>query len=141
VIPRFILQLEAGRSPVVYGDGAQTRDFTFVNDTVRGLIAAAECDALVGDVVNVARGQEVSILRIAELLAGLLGRESVGVRFEPGRPGDVKRHHADIAKARRSFGYAPKVELEEGLARTVAWFREHGIASRSPGLESQTPNW
>jgi UDP-glucose 4-epimerase len=141
VIPRFILQLEAGRCPVVYGDGTQTRDFTFVDDTVRGLVAAAECDALVGDVVNVARGREVSILRIAELLAGLLGRESVSVRFEPGRPGDVKRHYADVGKAQRLFGYSPQVDLEAGLAKTVAWFRENRIASRAAALASETPNW
>ncbi len=141
VIPRFILQLEAGRSPVVYGDGTQTRDFTFVSDTVRGVVAAAECDALVGDVVNVARGREVSILRIAELLAGLLGRESVGVRFEPGRPGDVMRHYADVGKARRLFGYAPSVDFEDGLAKTVAWFRANRIASRAVAHASETPNW
>jgi UDP-glucose 4-epimerase len=141
VIPRFILQLEAGRSPVVYGDGTQTRDFTFVDDTVRGLAAAAECDALVGDVVNVARGREVSILRIAELLARLLGRDPAGVRFEPGRPGDVKRHFAEIGKARSLFGYAPRVDLEEGLERTVAWFRENRIAGRAGADASGTPNW
>ena len=141
VIPRFILQLEAGRSPVVYGDGTQTRDFTYVDDTVRGLVAAAECDALVGDVVNVARGREVSILRIAELLAGLLGRESTAVRFEAGRPGDVKRHYADVEKARRLFGYAPSTDLEDGLAKTVAWFRANRIASRATALASETPNW
>lgn len=141
VIPRFILQLEAGRSPVVYGDGTQTRDFTFVDDTVAGLVAAAECDALLGDVVNVARGREVSILRIAELLAGLLGREGAPVRFEPGRPGDVKRHCADVEKARRLFGWAPSTELEDGLAKTVAWFRENRIASRVAAFASETPNW
>jgi len=141
VIPRFILQLEAGRSPVVYGDGTQTRDFTYVEDTVQGLVAAARCDALLGDVVNVARGREVSILRIAELLAGLMGRASAGVRCEPGRPGDVKRHYADIGKARSLFGYAPRVDLDDGLARTVAWFRENRIASRATALASEKPNW
>ena len=141
VIPRFILQLEAGRSPVVYGDGKQTRDFTYVDDTVSGLVAAAECDALVGDVVNVACGREVSILRIAELLAGLLGRKAADVRFEAARPGDVKRHHADIEKARRQLGYAPSVALEDGLARTVAWFRENRIASRASAQASEAPNW
>jgi UDP-glucose 4-epimerase len=141
VIPRFILQLEAGRPPVVYGDGEQTRDFTFVEDTVRGLLAAAECDALVGDVVNVARGREVSILRIAGLLAGLLGRAGAAVRHEPGRPGDVRRHYADVAKAQRLLGWAPRVEIEEGLARTVAWFREQRIASRASGDAAGVPNW
>jgi UDP-glucose 4-epimerase len=141
VIPRFILQLEAGRPPVVYGDGEQTRDFTFVEDTVRGLLAAAECDALVGDVVNVARGREVSILRIAELLAGLLGREGAAVRHEPGRPGDVRRHYADVGKAQRLLGYAPRVGIEEGLAKTVAWFRQQRIASRAAGDAAGAPNW
>ena len=108
---------------------------------MQGLATVAECDALVGDVVNVARGREVSILRIAELLAGLLGREPAGVRFEPGRPGDVKRHYAEIEKARSLFGYAPRVDLEDGLARTVAWFRENRIASRATADASGTPNW
>jgi UDP-glucose 4-epimerase len=141
VIPRFILQLEAGRSPVVYGDGRQTRDFTYVHDTVAGLVAAAECDALVGDVVNVARGSEVSILRIAELLCGLLGREGASLRHEADRPGDVRRHFADVGKAQQLLGWAPRVEIEDGLARTVAWFREQGIAGRALGDASGTPNW
>jgi nucleoside-diphosphate-sugar epimerase len=141
VIPRFILQLEAGRAPVVYGDGRQTRDFTFVEDTVQGLLAAAACDALVGDVVNVARGSEVSILRIAELLARLLGREGLGVRHEAGRPGDVRRHFADSGKARALLGWKPSVEIEEGLARTVAWFREQGIARRAGADAAGVPNW
>ena len=140
VIPRFILQLLAGKAPVVYGDGTQTRDFTFVEDTVRGLVAAGACDELVGEVVNVARGSEASILQIAEQLPPLVGRE-VPVVHEAPRPGDVDRHFADVSKARRLFGYEPQVELSDGLARTVEWFRSHDIASRAPAEAAGTPNW
>jgi UDP-glucose 4-epimerase len=140
VIPRFLLQLEAGRSPVIYGDGTQTRDFTFVSDTVRGMVQAAECDALVGDVVNVAYGSEVSIGRIAELLAELTGRREVPITYAAPRPGDVHRHYADAAKARRLFGFAPQIDVETGLDRTIAWFRGHGFAAADVEAAG-VPNW
>lgn len=141
VIPRFLLQLEAGRSPVVYGDGTQTRDFTFVDDTVTGLVGAAECNALVGDVVNLACGREISIRRIAELLAEQVGAGKVAPSFAPARPGDVHRHAADVAKAKRLFGFEARVRIEEGLTRTVAWFRERRIASRAELGAAGAPNW
>lgn len=141
VIPRFILQLEAGRAPVVYGDGTQTRDFTFVEDTVRGLMLAGECDELVGDIVNVAYGREASILKIAELLPPLMGRPDVAVVHESRRPGDVDRHFADVGKARRLLGFEPRVALEDGLAKTVEWFRSRGIADRVAEEASGAPNW
>jgi len=141
VIPRFLLQLEAGRRPVVYGDGAQTRDFTFVEDTVTGLARAAECDALLGGVVNVAFGREVSIRRIGELLTELVGAEGLAPVLAAPRPGDVQRHYADVAKAKRLLGYEARVAIEEGLARTLAWFREQGIASRVAPEASGAPNW
>jgi UDP-glucose 4-epimerase len=140
VIPRFILQLEGGRSPVVYGDGSQTRDFTYVEDTVTGLVRAGECDALIGDVVNVARGQEVSVRRIAELLAAALGSEP-RVAHAPARPGDVERHFAGVDKARRLFGFQAGIGIEVGLARTVDWFRTHDIAARVNAGEAGAPNW
>jgi UDP-glucose 4-epimerase len=141
VIPRFILQLEAGRSPVVYGDGRQTRDFTYVEDTVAGLVAAAECDALVGGVVNIARGREVSIAEIAERLARLTGRPDVAASHTDERPGDVARHYADIRKAGTLFGYAPRTELVEGLQRTLDWFRERKISARPEAALAGDPNW
>jgi UDP-glucose 4-epimerase len=141
VIPRFTMQLLAGRQPVVYGDGRQTRDFTFVSETARGLVLAGECDALVGDVVNVAFGREVSILRIAELLMELTGTTGVGLRHEPVRPGDVLRHYADVSKARRLLGFHARIDIEEGLRRYLDWFRGEGV-KRGGLLESAgRPNW
>jgi len=139
VIPRFLLELKAGREPVVFGDGRQTRDFTFVEETVTGLVAAGECDALVGDVVNIARGREVSIVEIARLLAELAGRSDAKVRSADPRPGDVHRHYADISKAQRLLGFDPKIDIREGLARTVAWFESRGIVAS--GAASGLPNW
>jgi UDP-glucose 4-epimerase len=135
VIPRFILQLEAGRAPRVHGDGSQTRDLTYVDDTVRGLVLAAECDELVGDVVNVARGQEVSIQHLAELLAAVTGRRGTPAEHRARRPGDLDRQLADVSKARELLGFEPRVDLEKGLASTVEWFRASGISERVP-LES-----
>ena len=141
VIPRFAVQLRAGGAPVVFGDGRQTRDFTYVDDTVAGLLAAGACDALVGDIVNVAFGSEVSILRIAELLTQLAGASERPVVHAAPRPGDVDRHCADIGKARGLFGFAPRVGIEEGLARTLAWIDENDIASRVEAGAAASPNW
>ena len=141
VIPRFILQLEAGRAPVIYGDGSQTRDFTYVDDTAAGIVSAAECDALVGETVNVAYGSEASVAHIAKALATLVGREDlIGVR-EAARPGDVDRHYADISKAQRLLKFEPTTPLETGLERTLAWFRSEGIAERVDPEAAGKPNW
>jgi UDP-glucose 4-epimerase len=140
VIPRFVLQLESFKPPVIFGDGSQTRDFTYVEDTVTGLVLAGECDDLVGDVVNVARGREVAISRVAELLARQMGRQDVGPVYAEPRPGDVARHYADIGKAQRLLRFEPRVDLEIGLGRTVEWFREQGIAT-SDDTDSAAPNW
>lgn len=141
VIPRFILQLEHGRAPVIYGDGSQTRDFTFVDDTVNGILRAGECDQLVGDVVNIAFGHEVSIRRVAELLADLVGDQSrKPLRVEP-RPGDVDRQFADISKSKRLLSFAPPIDLETGLARTVEWFKANQISKRVSVRAATDPNW
>ena len=121
VISLFIKALLEGTRPVIYGDGGQTRDFTFVANVVDGVLRAAEAPAVGGEVFNVATGGRVSL---NELLATL--KKSVGSDVEPvyqeGRMGDVRDSQADIAKAERLLGYRPAVMLEEGLRQTVAWF-------------------
>jgi len=141
VIPRFALQLDAGRSPVVYGDGSQTRDFTYVADTVTGIAAAAGCDALVGGVVNVAYGREASIADIAKLLGRVTGHSDIQIAYSDPRPGDVDRHYACIDKAKRLFDFTPQTDLETGLARTVEWLRRAEIASRVDVDAAGAPNW
>ncbi|MBK8189936.1 MAG: GDP-mannose 4,6-dehydratase [Vampirovibrionales bacterium] len=123
VIPRFIVNLLNDRPPVVFGDGQQTRDFTYVSDTVDGLIRVAECDALLGEAVNIAYGQEATIDAIARRLLSLMGRDALAIQYEAERPADVRRHYADITKLRNATGFEPAVSLAEGLQRAVDWFK------------------
>jgi UDP-glucose 4-epimerase len=141
VIPRFALLLDAGRSPVVYGNGSQTRDFTYVSDTADGIVAATKCDDLVGDTVNIAHGREASINHIAKLLGDLMGRSEIPITHADARPGDVDRHFAATEKAKRLFGFEALTDLETGLARTIAWLREAKIAERVDADAVGAPNW
>jgi UDP-glucose 4-epimerase len=141
VIPRFLIQLLSGRQPVIYGDGSQTRDFTFVEETAAGIALAGQCDELVGEVVNVAYGREVSISQIAEFLAELTDTAHIGVQRAEPRPGDVYRHFADISKARRLLGLDPKIEIKNGLARYIDWFKAENILAKASDRASALPNW
>ncbi|MGE5189481.1 MAG: NAD-dependent epimerase/dehydratase family protein, partial [Gemmatimonadota bacterium] len=126
VIPRFITSVLSGESPVVYGDGGQTRDFTFIDNVVQANLAAcaAPRDAC-GKVVNIACGERVSLLDILEIVYGLAGKR-VAPRFEPARAGDVRDSLADISRARELLGYDPKVAFAEGLSATFAFFSRRG---------------
>jgi UDP-glucose 4-epimerase len=122
VIPRFVLRVLNGKPPVIFGDGTQTRDFTHVTDTVRGIILASQCDSLVGQAVNIARGREVSINQLAGIIAHRLGRDGLKPVYEQSRPGDVMRHYADISKATRLFGFSPEIDIEKGIGLYIDWF-------------------
>lgn len=121
-IPRFISALKRGRPPVIYGDGRQTRDFTFVDDVVAANLRCCRARAsAAGGVFNIGGGRRVSIHELAARLAALMGRSMRPVHAAP-RPGDVRDSQADISRARNQLGWAPKVSFAEGLERTVQWF-------------------
>jgi len=121
-IPNFVIRALKGEAPIIFGDGSQTRDFTYVSDTVDGIIKAAQRDVLLGDAINIARGEEVSINRIAEIVLDLTGmKDKIEPVFEKERPGDVRRHLADISKARKLLNFEPKVSIEEGIQRYIDW--------------------
>jgi UDP-glucose 4-epimerase len=122
VIPLFITALLEGRQPVVYGDGKQSRDFTYVEDVVRGKLLAADAPNVAGRVINVANGRSVTLLRLIDALNELLGT-NVQPKFEPARAGDVRESLADITLARALLGYEPQVEFEEGLRRSIDYYR------------------
>jgi UDP-glucose 4-epimerase len=130
VIPLFIDALLTGRRPQVHGDGGQSRDFTFVADTVRAnlLAATAPADRCAGGVYNVARGAPASLLDLLDALAAEL-RVPVDPEHVAPRPGDIRNSHADISAARRDFGYEPSVPFREGLAHTLAWFSTREASS------------
>jgi UDP-glucose 4-epimerase len=125
VIALFVTALLAGKAPTITGDGAQTRDFTYIANVVDGVLRAATAPDASGEVINVATGQQISIKELAETLATIIG-VSIPPVHTPARAGDVRDSLADISKARRLLGYEPTVGLEEGLRRTVEWYRMGG---------------
>ena len=124
VIPRFILWGLADQPLMIYGDGRQTRDFTYVTETAQYLVRLAECPQGVGQTFNICRGQEVSILELAQQISNLLERETPLIHL-PGRPSDVRRLIGDPTKLRQTLGDAPQVDISQGLRRTLEWFRRH----------------
>jgi len=119
VIPIFLRQLLGGKRMTVHGDGAQTRDFTYVADVVDGVLRAGSAPGVSGRVYNLAGGRPVSVLDMGRTLARLMGR-AADFEFLPTRAGDIRDSFADVAAARRDLGFAAAVPLEEGLRRTLA---------------------
>lgn len=122
-IPRFIRAIREGRSPVIFGDGGQTRDFTFVADAVAATAACASAPAeSSGQVFNVAGGRRVSVNELVEVLISIIG-SGVKPVYEPARAGDVRDSLAGLERAKAVLGWQPAVKLEDGLRKTVAWFK------------------
>jgi UDP-glucose 4-epimerase len=141
VIPKFLLRCLAGRPLIVFGDGSQTRDFTYVSDTAAGILRAGESDAAVGETINLGSGHEVSINDLARIVAAAAGVATPDIRHEAPRPGDVLRLCADMNVARSRLGHAPGVNLEEGLRRLVDWYREQGVAPETLLEQELVHNW
>jgi UDP-glucose 4-epimerase len=123
VIALFIGAMSAGRSPTVYGDGLQSRDFTYVANAVQALIKAAEAPGVAGKVYNVGTGRSITVLDLVAALDRLQGTKLVPTHG-PARAGDVRHSRADISRARRDLSYEPTVTFEEGLERTLRWYRD-----------------
>jgi nucleoside-diphosphate-sugar epimerase len=124
VIPRFVTAALTGGSPVIFGDGTQSRDFCFIDNVVEANLRAAETTAsqVSGQVFNIACGAATDLNTVVRLISELTGKP-LNARHEPARRGDVKHSLADIEAARRQLGYQPRVQFADGLARTVAAFR------------------
>lgn len=123
VIPRMCIRALAGQTPLIFGSGEQTRDFTYITDTIAGLLLASQEDTLVGDVINIAYGEEVSIKRIAESICTNAGLTS-GPRFLADRPNDVMRHAANTKKAQQLLGWKPEVSIEDGIRTYMTWLKK-----------------
>jgi UDP-N-acetylglucosamine/UDP-N-acetyl-alpha-D-glucosaminouronate 4-epimerase len=122
VIPIFITRLANGLPPVIFGDGGQVRDFTFVQDVVEANILALRRDVNAGEVLNIASGGTTSINELAALLAKLMGKPQILPEHAAERPGDIRASHADISKARAALGYEPKFVPAQGLPTVIKWF-------------------
>lgn len=122
VIALFITRLLSGQPPLIVGDGEQTRDFTYIDNVVDGVLRAAAAPDVAGRVINVATGQQISINQLAQAIQRVLG-SSLAPQHVESRAGDVRDSLADIGLARQLLGYTPLVSFEEGLRRTIDWYR------------------
>ncbi len=122
VIPKFISRVLQNKSPIIHGDGIQTRDFTYVKDVVDGTIMAAESEKTNGEVINIASGKRISIKELAEKIVSLVGNDVENLYVEP-KKGDIKHSEADISKARILLGYRPTFTIEEGLLKVINYLK------------------
>ncbi len=141
VIPKFMLRCLAGKPMVIFGDGTQTRDFTFVGDTAGGILAAALSDASIGQTVNLGSGKEIQVRELANTIAQTLGRPNAEIiQVEP-RPGDVLRLLADSSKAKRLLNFEPTVSLRDGITRLRDWYRSQGKSPEELLEREVVRNW
>jgi len=121
VIPKFITRILAHERPVIYGDGTQTRDFTYVRDVAEANVRAMESSAQ--GVYNIAYGQQIDLNSLADLIMSITGIRTTPV-YEPPRPGDIYHSLADSSRARDAFGYKPRYTVKTGLEETIQWYLE-----------------
>ena len=141
VIPKFMLRAMAGQPMIVFGDGNQTRDFTFVSDTARGILLAGFSEKALGQTINLGQGKEISVRDLADKIRIVTDNADAEIIFDEPRPGDVLRLFADSTKAIELLGFAPEIDLEEGLEKLCKWY---GSLDQDPKtlLESEVShNW
>jgi nucleoside-diphosphate-sugar epimerase len=125
VIPRFITAILRDESPVIFGDGRQSRDFSYVANVISANFTACEAPAAAcGEAFNIACGGRVTLLELVDTINRLLGK-TAAPRFEPARAGDVRDSQADIAKAERLLNWKPTVDFPAGIEQTIAWYKRH----------------
>ena len=141
VIPKFLLRCLAGKPMVIFGDGTQTRDFTYVSDSARGIILAGTEPAAIGRTINLGSGVEVTVNNLARAVAQIAGRADAEIVHDEGRPGDVLRLCADMSTARTLLGYEVLVPLAEGLSRLLEWYRAQGVSPEELLQDEVVRNW
>ncbi len=127
VISRFVTALMEEQRPVIYGDGEQSRDFTYVSNVVDANMRAAESARAVGQVINVGNGVRVTLNNLFSRLKSLTGQYNIEAEYQDARQGDVRHSLADISRARDLLGYEPRVDLEEGLRLTIDWWSSQSV--------------
>lgn len=142
VIPKWVLRTLAGLKPVIFGNGKQSRDFTYVEDIVRGIIMAAECDAMIGQTANLARGQDVRIATLCQLILKKLNRLDLEPLYlNEDRPADIEKIQADVIKAKQIFGFSADTDIDIGLDRYIAWLQQQKLDLDSWVRQESIKNW
>lgn len=140
VIPRFVIKVLNGQSPMIFGDGSQGRDFTYVTDTADGLWRAAHSDSMVGEIVNIGWGRMVSVKEVAMEIIRQCGRNDITLEHVPERPGDIQSLIAQTEKAEKLTGFRPTVDFSSGISRYLDWFKQT-YSDPSLLLEADYRNW
>ena len=137
VLAKFTTQMLSGEQPTINGDGEQSRDFTYIDNAVEAnlLACTASAERVAGQMFNVATGRRVTLNETFKVLQDLTGYKGQA-KYGPSREGDVKHSLADISKAEEGLGYKPLVDFEEGLRRTVDWYRESGVGLQASGVRA-----
>lgn len=141
MIPKSIVRLLNNKPILIFGDGAQTRDYTYVEDIAEGLVKAAESDDLIGLTLNLGSGFEVTIKTVAESLSRLLGVPQPKIRYLKNRPADVLRLYADLSAFNKITHWKPRVSFEEGLLKTIRWFKSRPEGPATLLKEEKAINW
>ncbi len=123
VISRFIDSLMKGQTPVIYGDGEQTRDFTYISNVVDANLNAAQTSEGIGEVINTANGEKVSLNELLDVLKNITGQTQLDANYLEARTGDVKHSQADNTRAKQWLGYQKLIGLEDGLLKTIEWWK------------------
>jgi UDP-glucose 4-epimerase len=141
VIPKFLLRCLAGRPMIVFGDGSQSRDFTFVSDTAAGILLAGDHPKAVGETINIGSGTDVRIADLAKTVASVTGRPNAEIVHDEPRPGDVYRLIADVSRARALLGFEPRVSMADGLQRLLQWYRDQKKSPEELLEQEVVRNW
>jgi UDP-glucose 4-epimerase len=141
VIPRFAVWALNGQPPVIFGDGTQTRDFIYVEETAAWLRRVAQCDDLIGQTINLGSGIETSVQQLASLICEAAGRADLQPLFQSRRPGDVDRHLADVQFARQVLDFRTQIDVREGVRRLIAYLRTSQANVADLLSETSTINW
>jgi len=141
LIPKSIVRALNNEPIIIFGDGSQTRDFTYVEDSARALVAASESDPMIGQTVNIGSNFEISIKELAHKIAAMVSQSPANVIYTPPRPGDVLRLYADYRKFNELCGWKPKVSFDAGLAMTLEYFRNHPLGPKGLMAGEAGRNW
>jgi UDP-glucose 4-epimerase len=141
VIPKSIVRSIGGCPVLIFGDGRQTRDFTYVEDTARALIAASRSRKAVGMTLNIGSGYEISMNKLARSIVKMAGKPASTIKHCQDRPGDVLRLYADASIFGKITGWSAKVSFEDGLRRTVDWFKSRPEGIKSLLRQEKGVNW
>jgi len=141
VIPKFLLRCLTGKPMVIFGDGTQTRDFTYVSDSARGIILAGTAAAAVGCTINLGSGSELAVNDLARTVAEITGRPDAAIVHDEPRPGDVLRLYADMSQARSLLGYEPRIPLADGLRQLLSWYRAQNVSPEVLLRDEVVRNW